>query len=558
MRFSAWYLFAVLLTTLSLPTLLAAQSTTQQSGKAPRGTVSGRVTIKEKGVAGVMVGLRKTEVMPFEPLQKASTDPDGFYRITNVAPGNYEVVTSAPAYVAADKKDPRSRQILVGDDENVEGVNFALVRGGVITGRVTDADSRPVIQQQVNIYQENPFTPTPQQPQRQLFPVATAQTDDRGIYRVYGLAAGKYKVASGRGEDTFTGNSTGRFIYKQIFHPDVSEQEKAKVIDVSEGREATDVDIALGRALQTFTAAGKVVDEKGLPIPRQRFTFQRTSGQRAEFVNLVALSNTQGDFVVEGLIPGKYGIYLFPNDNTNNLRAETLNFEIIDQDISGVVVKLTKGASVTGVVVVESEDKAVLAQLSEMQIRGFIVAQGGGMVSSSSSSPIGPDGSFRLGGLGPGSVNLNVASVNRPFPPKGFSMVRIERDGVVSNRGIEIKEGEQLTGVRVVMSYGNASIRGVITVDDGPWPPGARASVRLGKPGETTPTFNLRSPVVDERGRFLFEGVPAGTYELITIVSLGSEPRSPGRMDKRVVNIQEGSTQDITIAVAKPDTPPRP
>jgi hypothetical protein len=266
----------------------------------------------------------------------------------------------------------------------------------------------------------------------------------------------------------------------------------------------------------------------------------------------------QGDFVVEGLIPGKYGIYLFPNDNTNNLRAETLNFEIIDQDISGVVVKLTKGGSVTGVVVVESEDKAVIAQLSEMQIRGFIVAQGGGMVSSSSSSPIGPDGSFRLGGLGPGSVNLNVATLNRPFPPKGFSMVRIERDGVVSNRGIEIKEGEQLTGVRVVMSYGNASIRGVITVDDGPWPPGARASVRLGKPGETTPTFNFRSPVVDERGRFLFEGVPAGTYELITIVSLGSEPRSPGRMDKRVVNIQEGSTQDITIAVAKPDTPARP
>jgi len=557
MRFSARYLFAVLLTSLSLPALLAAQSTTQQSGKAPRGTVSGRVTIKDKGVAGVMVGLRKSEVMPFEPLQKGVTDPDGFYRITHVASGNYEVVPSAPAYVSGDKKDPRGRQILVGDDENVEGINFALVRGGVITGRVTDADGRPVIQQQVNIYQESAFIPTPQQPQRPLYPITTVQTDDRGIYRVYGLAAGKYKVAAGRSEDVFTGNFTGRFTYKQIFHPDVSEQEKAKVIETSEGSEATDVDIALGRALQTFTAAGKIVDEKGLPVPTIRFTLQRIAGQRVEFVNSVAVSNTQGDFIIEGLIPGKYGIYLYPSDNTNNVRAESSNFEIIDQDVSGVVIKLTKGASVTGVVVVETEDKAVIAQLSEMQIRGFIVAQGGGMVSSSSSSPIGPDGSFRLGGLGPGTLNLNLASGNRPFPPKGFSMVRTERDGVVANRGIEIKDGEQVTGVRVMLSYGNATIRGVIMVEDGPLPPGARASVRLAKPGEITSSL-IRPPVVDERGRFLFEGIPAGTYELITLVNISGDPKAASRMDKRVVNIQEGSTQDMTITIEKPVTPPRP
>ncbi|HET6977433.1 MAG TPA: carboxypeptidase regulatory-like domain-containing protein [Pyrinomonadaceae bacterium] len=558
MRFSTRYLFAILFASLSLPTLLSAQSVTQQPAKAPRGSVSGRVTIKEKGVAGVMVGLRKNETMPFEPIQKATTDPDGFYRITNVPPGNYDVVTAAPAYVAADKKDPRGRQILVGDDENVEGVNFALVRGGVITGRVTDADGRPVIQQQVNIYQENTSTPTPQQPQRPLFPVNTAQTDDRGIYRVYGLQAGRYKVAAGRGEDTFTGNSTGRFSYRQVFHPDVNEQEKAKAIEVSEGSEATDVDIVLGRALQTFAAAGKVVDEKGLPVPTIRFTLQRTAGQRVEFVNTLAVSNTQGDFVVEGLIPGKYGIYFFPNDNTNNLRAESSNFEIIDQDISGVVVKLTKGATVTGVVVVESEDKAVLAQLSELQIRGYIVAPGGGMVSSSSSSPIGPDGSFRLAGLGAGNLNLNIATVNRPFPPKGFSMVRIERDGAVVNRGIEIKDGEQVTGVRVVMSYGSATIRGIVTVDDGPLPPGARAAVRLSKPGETMPSVNLRSPVVDERGRFLLEGIPAGTYELITMVSIGNDPKIPARTAKRIVTVQDGSTQDITIAVEMPSTPPRP
>ncbi len=565
MRFSARYLCTVLLTTLSLPILLFAQTATVQTSKTPRSSVSGRITIKEKGVGGVMVALRKSEVqMPYEPFQKATTDMDGFYRITNVPPGNYEVVPTVPAFVPAESRDARAKHILVGDDDNVEGVNFALVRGGVITGRITDADGRPLIQQQVTIFRENSFNQLPQQPQiqRPIFPTTVAQTDDRGIYRVYGLQVGRYKVASGRSDENFVGGTNpGRSTYKQAFHPDVTEQDKAKVIEVTEGSEATDVDITLGRALQTFTATGRVIDgERGLPVPNVRFGVQRIVGQRLEYVNALAVSNVQGDFIIEGLIPGKYGINMYPNQNqSNELRAETLNFEITDQDISGVVVKLVKGASVSGVVVVESEDKAVFAKLSELQVRAFISVPGGGVVSSTASSPIAPDGSFRLAGLASGNLNFNIGTPNRPLPPKGFSIARLERDGVVATRGIEVKDGEQLTGVRVVLSYGSATLRGVVTLDGGPLPPGTRASIRLAKPGEVTSHFNFRPPVVDERGRFLVEGVPAGTYELITTVMSGTPAKSAARTGKRVVTVLEGSTTDITITVdmaAAPTAPP--
>ena len=94
---------------------------------------------------------------PFEQGPRATTDQDGFYRIANVPPGNYEVSPAAPAFVPADIKQPRGKTVLVGEDENVENINFALVRGGVITGRVTDADGRPVIQQQVNIFRAEAF-----------------------------------------------------------------------------------------------------------------------------------------------------------------------------------------------------------------------------------------------------------------------------------------------------------------------------------------------------------------------------------------------------------------
>jgi hypothetical protein len=269
-------------------------------------------------------------------------------------------------------------------------------------------------------------------------------------------------------------------------------------------------------------------------------------------VNSQTVSNVQGDFIIEGLLPGRYGITLFQNQS-NEMRAEALNFEIIDQDISGVIVKLAKGASLSGVVVIESEDKAVLAKLSEFQVRGFIVPPGGGMVSSSATSPVGPDGSFRLGGLGSGTVNFNIGTMNRPLPPKGFSIARLERDGVVATRGIDLKDGEQLTGVRVVLSYGSAIIRGLVVTENGPLPEGTRVSVSLGKPGERG--MGTRPPVVDQRGRFLIEGIPAGTYELTTVVGM-TTPSTPARVFRQVVTVQEGSSQDVTITVDLSAAPP--
>jgi hypothetical protein len=98
MRFSTPYLAAVLLTILSLSASLYAQSTTKETAKASRGSISGRVTIKDRGVPGVAIGLRKGDMFtPSEPFQRTSTDQDGFYRISNLAPGSYSITAGAPA-----------------------------------------------------------------------------------------------------------------------------------------------------------------------------------------------------------------------------------------------------------------------------------------------------------------------------------------------------------------------------------------------------------------------------------------------------------------------------
>lgn len=553
MSSSTRFFAVILLTLLCIPASLRAQSSTKTATKTARGSVSGRVTIEDKPAVGVTVGLRPaTAMMPLEKFYKGVTDQEGVYRITNVPAGNYEIAPAAPAYVAADALSPRGKNVIVGEDENVEDINFSLVRGGVITGKVTDAEGRPVIQQQVNLYRAADFL---QQPLRQVFNAGNVQTDDRGIYRFFGLAAGRYKIAAGRGDDIYAGNfnMSSRVVYKQVFHPDVTDQTKSPIIEVREGSEATGVDITLGAPAQTFTVSGRVIDrEKGLPVPNVRFTFQRNTGERFEMANTQAVSNNRGDFIAEGLIPGKYSVVLFGNQE-QDVRVETLSFDVLDQDVTDLTIKLTKGLSVSGVVVLETEDKTVLTRLRELQLRGYVTAApGSGTVGSSTWSAIAPDGAFRLAGLSPGKLNFWLTSQNLTRP-KGFTITRVEHNGAVMPIGVEVKEGDPLTDVRVFVSYGNSTLRGTVAVENGSMPETGRMFVRLGRLG-TPPIANAP---VDARGQFLLEGIPAGVYEVTVSVMLPNA-RAPINV-KREVTVLDGVANEVFLTLdLTPAPPPKP
>jgi protocatechuate 3,4-dioxygenase beta subunit len=544
MSFSAPRLSAVLLTILSLSASLCAQSATTPAAKVTLGSISGRITLKDKGVAGVPIGLRKGDVYtPFEGYQRTTTDQDGFYHISNLAPGSYSIIVSAPAFVIPDLWSNKQKAVLVGEGENVEGVNFALVRGGVITGRVTDADGRPVIEQQVNVY---PAAMYEQKVQRTIYATGSAQTDDRGIYRVFGLAPGRYKVAVGRsdGELNVTGNQWRNVSYKQVFYPDATDQAKATIVEVGEENEANDINITVGRMVQTFTASGLLVDETGQPVPKLRFGLIRQIGDRIEYTSSSTTTNNSGEFVTEGLVPGKYTVFLFGDQN--GLRAKPFNFDIVDRDLTELTVKVTKGASISGIVVLENQDKTILAKLLQLQLlaSGIVSIGNGGTFAITTRSPLGPDGSFHLSSLPTGTINMSLLALGMPLPPKGFTITHIERDGIVSARGLEVKDAEQVTGVRVFVSFGTAILRGVVTVDNGPLPEKGRIFARLIKQGDPLPNF--RPPVFDERGRFLMEGIPAGRYQFELSVSL---PQSAPRYIKREVILQDGQTTDVTINI---------
>lgn len=511
--------------------------------KSPGGIITGKVTLKGKAAPGIVVGVRVGQpTTPFEPTFRGTTDEEGKYRISDVPAGSYEVVPAAPAFVIFDSANPRGQTVVLTEGESVDGIDFALVRGGVITGKVTDAEGRPVVEQRVNLNLAD------QQPNQRptVYSFTVVQTDDRGIYRMFGLAAGRYKISVGQSGDSFFMAASGRQTYKQTFHPDTTDASKASVVEVTEGSETSNVDIALGRVSQTFAASGRVINgENGPPLGNVRFGLQlMIDAQRRVFVSTNTLANSKGEFKIEGLMPGKYAISILP-DQESDLRAEAVAFEIVDQDVSDLLIKSSLGISVAGMIVLENtDDKAVTAKLLQLSVHGYVQSErpSGSMVHTAA---INSDGSFLIKGLEAGTAFISLGATRDRALLKGFTIARTERDGVIQPRGLEIKNGDQVTGVRVVVSYGNGTVHGVINVENGTLPANAHLFVRVTKTGETSPS--LRSPQVDARGHFMMEGIPGGAYEFsVTVIgAFGLGPHSPTA--RQEVSVPDGVVTDVVI-----------
>ena len=133
---------------------------------------------------------------------------------------------------------------------------------------------------------------------------------------------------------------------------------------------------------------------------------------------------------------------------------------------------------------------------------------------------------------------------------RGFSVSRTELDGKVEPRGIEVKTGDQITGVRLVVSYGNATVRGVVNFEGGALPAGARIYIQIRKDGEMRPLQS--QPQVDSRGHFIIEGLPGGLYQFETHMFIPGVVSRPLPPVKQAVNVVDGVVTDVTITLSNP------
>ena len=517
------------------------------------GVVSGHITLDGKTAEGVEVVLladsterRRTQVA------KTRTDAEGRFRLNVETEGRYQVVPFAPAYVLSNAQNT-GNEITVKPGQEITGIDLALVSGGVITGKVLTPDGRPAIAERITI---TPFVERGQNAPALTLPSSILETDDRGVYRIFGLPPGSYLISAGTaGENVAAGLRGRRVSYVRTFHPDVTEQANAKPIEVSAGREVSNVDIAMSRRAEDFTAAGRIIDARNQPVPNVAFGYAAVRENRrlagAPVRNLHA--DAEGKFVIENLTAGRYVLFAV-STRESAAYSEMVPFEVMNSDVSGLELKVEPGSSVSGVVVVEgANDVSLTNKLANLSINSIFYQSE--MIFTHDTSGINADGSFRLDGLRPGKLNINVATQRLP---RGYSVLRVEHQGIPLRDSIDIPQGgTHIAGLRVVLTYGNGIVRGQAKVNGEALPSGTRLLV-FAQPMGANAAARTPSIAVDARGSFILEWLPAGEYELRLGVlqpesGNGNVRYSTARQTVRVAN---NSTSEVTLVFesgAKPE-----
>ena len=292
-----------------------------------------------------------------ERSREVVADTRGRYEFTAIEPGDYTLFAGPgemrathlrqafgqPGPMDVSMGMPRST-IALKPGEVRSDVNIALARALAIEGRVLDLREEPMAEVEVRAVRADgtPDVATP------VF------SDDRGVFRLWGLAPGRYRVCA-RPQVRFVESPDEDSRFVRTCHL-ASTSESAAGDVLLAANNATNIDIRVQRA-GTYTVSGSVIDAAGVLVDGGFVGASRDDREGS------ANDRTQnGRFVLKGLTPGCYQLHAGiggpanPGDLHPPARDRELGYAtfVVDgSDLSGVDVQLSKGRPVAGRVVFE-------------------------------------------------------------------------------------------------------------------------------------------------------------------------------------------------------------
>lgn len=523
----------------------AASQTSRQdqtNGSAARGSISGRVRIAGQAASDVVVTLAtQNQNSHSELVAAAKTNAEGRFHLMDVAAGKYVIRSFAPAY--HDDSDQRSN-ITLSDGQNIESVEINLVLGGVITGRIIGKDGQPAVWEPVEAVSADSHDVSRWPASRHHI-----TSDDRGVYRIYGLPPGGYLVRAGTDIE-----NTSRFVPANAqpltFHPGVIDRNKAAVVRVRSGEEVTGIDIVFGPPRTLFEARGQVVDaETGQPVAGARLEYGRIRENEGPWSGSILMepSNAQGFFRVRRLSPGRFNVKA-EVDGANRY-CEPAEFEIKDGDVSDLKVLLHKGATISGTVQMEpaadrgtpSRPRVMLSALGSTSARGSA-----GHFVSIRACFVSPEGAFQLTGLPGGEVRIRLTPQTES-PPIVISRIdhptmrTAVEEGFLDPEGVlTIQPGEQINDVRIVISERTGGVRGTVKLIGGTVPLGGDLRITVYGPIREGRYIGKHIDA-DANGKFEAKGLRPGQYRLKAEIIL------PYKQSDRPPPVLQG---DATVTVA--------
>ena len=443
-------------------------ATPKKTDEPATGVIDGKV-VNENGQPMAGAGVFIRAINSPGNARTAFTDVDGKFRISGLEPALYVVTSNAPAYTSVPTDPAAPTYYRIGDTVRVE-----LIRGGVITGTVLNAVGEPVVAVRVRAVLIRDARG--EIPKIMAFGFNEQATDDRGVYRIYGLRPGTYIVSAGGAGFSPSFNPYDSDM--PTFAPSTTRDNAAEVA-VRSGEDST-IDIRYrGEPGHVISGTAKVAGTNGASISLA------PAGSPGPLANTMQALGGRG-FAFNGLGDGDYD--LIAQEVTSTPMSTMPSFSVSEPkrvsvrgaDVTGVELTPRPLGSISGKIALESSkapecqgkrpplfaETLVRLQKPDPDKEDWLFMRVFAVAASPDAS-----GAFVMRNLMPGKYQFDPQFHARYWYLQSITMTagtaaKPQKIDAAAN-WTALKSGEQLANVTITLAGGAASIRGRVPVAEG-------------------------------------------------------------------------------------------
>jgi protocatechuate 3,4-dioxygenase beta subunit len=489
-----------------------------------------------------------------------NTDKEGRFQVDDISPGLYSLFIRAAGYTyMRDPGDSLGPTCRPGDS-----LTITLMKGGVITGRVTNSKGDPVVGTMVRATRVRDIDGRPiKNIIAYSHNMGFRTTDDRGNYRIYGLEPGSYLVYAEEEPHVLSQQGFNSNFYNnnptRSYFPSAT-RNKAEEVLVRAGEERNGINIRY-RSERGYKISGSISGVVG-PDSSKNFIdlalFHAPNG--AQEGKRILLRENSRSFTFENVDDGDYYltatcVSLTSNTTVNYNSYAAGRISVKGTNVAGIELKLLPLGSINGRVVMETaqraDGKTICGSERRIPLKEILITvqqerDEQALYLSNTLNPYYFDfkesapndkGELEFPVLKPGRYFLKAVLPSPNLYMRAISLPTRGQSPVYSGNNILLKEGEQIKDLIITIAEGAAELSGqVVFAKEGEQLP-ARLRVHL-VPAEKEQADNaLRFAETEVRnGEFKFSNIAPGGYWLIARPEGESTDRSLLRREAAAAN----------------------
>ncbi len=561
------------------PTTSKAAASTEDAASNLYGAITGRV-ISEDGplpfvnITVLPVNLNNRGGRGGNPVRSVTTDAEGNFKVDGLHASAWNVIPTAQGYVVETSTDETAPQFYRIN----ESATIRMSKGGVITGRVLNAAGEPLIAVPISVQY---VRDAQGRPASGGGAIGFFQTDDRGVYRLYGLASGSYVVSAGRTGGA--GGGGGRSPYDgdvPTYFP-AATRDTAVEVSVSSSGETGGIDIQYrgdkGRAI-SGKITGAVTDTAnrgfglgggpgggGISVTLKHAatdtTFNRT------FV--MSRSGTP-TYALYGVPDGEYEVTAERNSpGDSDAASPPRRVVVTGRDATGIDLVLMPMASVAAKLQLETEPaKCEIKRKAAFEEQLFVLqpeddksnaARQNARRMIRDNSLVSPErtGDMNFRNLNVGRYHLSakllddnwyIRSITLPGAPvKATPKAPAKATTTdVARNGLNLRSGDKITGLLVKVAEGAAAVKGQVKSDE-PLPPILRVYLVPVEKERADDVLRYGFTGISTDGAFSFGHLAPGKYWLMTRVEIDDAQKKIGDTAERAKLRQAAEAANVVV-----------